>query len=41
MTEQLAGEAGYSLVEMVTVMAILGVVLGGVVMVFTAGIKAD
>lgn len=41
MTGQLGGEGGYSLVEMVTVMAILGVVLGGVVALFTAGIKAD
>jgi prepilin-type N-terminal cleavage/methylation domain-containing protein len=40
-TGQLGGEGGYSLVEMVTVMAILGVVLGGVVALFTAGIKAD
>jgi prepilin-type N-terminal cleavage/methylation domain-containing protein len=40
-TTQLGGEGGYSLVEMVTVMAILGVVLGGVVTLFTAGIKAD
>ena len=41
MTGQLGGEGGYSLVEMITVMAILGVVLGGVVTLFTAGIKAD
>ena len=41
MTGQLGGEGGYSLVEMITVMAILGVVLGGVVALFTAGIKAD
>jgi prepilin-type N-terminal cleavage/methylation domain-containing protein len=40
-TRQLGGEGGYSLVEMITVMAILGVVLGGVVALFTAGIKAD
>jgi prepilin-type N-terminal cleavage/methylation domain-containing protein len=40
-TGQLGGEGGYSLVEMLTVMAILGVVLGGVVALFTAGIKAD
>jgi prepilin-type N-terminal cleavage/methylation domain-containing protein len=38
---QLGGEGGYSLVEMITVMAILGVILGGVVTLFTAGIKAD
>jgi prepilin-type N-terminal cleavage/methylation domain-containing protein len=40
-TQHLGGEGGYSLVEMITVMAILGVVLGGVVTLFTAGIKAD
>jgi prepilin-type N-terminal cleavage/methylation domain-containing protein len=40
-TGQLGGEGGYSLIEMITVMAILGVVLGGVVALFTAGIKAD
>jgi prepilin-type N-terminal cleavage/methylation domain-containing protein len=34
-------ESGYSLVEMVTVMAILSVVLGGIVTLFTAGIKAE
>lgn len=34
-------DAGYSLVEMVTVMAILGVVLGGIVSLFAAGIKSD
>lgn len=41
MTHQLGGEGGYSLIEMITVMAILSVVLGGVVALFTAGIKAD
>ena len=41
MTSHLGGEGGYSLVEMLTVMAILGVVLGGVVALFTAGIRAD
>jgi prepilin-type N-terminal cleavage/methylation domain-containing protein len=40
-THQIGGEGGYSLIEMITVMAILGVVLGGVVALFTAGIKAD
>lgn len=35
------GEGGYSLVELVVVMAILGVVVGGIVTVFTAGINAD
>jgi prepilin-type N-terminal cleavage/methylation domain-containing protein len=34
-------EAGYSLIEMLTVMAILGIVLGGIVTLFTAGIRAD
>lgn len=34
-------EGGYSLVEMITVMAILGVVLGGIVTLFTAGIRSD
>ena len=41
MTQDLGGEAGFSLIELVTVMAILGIVLGGVVALFTAGIKAD
>jgi prepilin-type N-terminal cleavage/methylation domain-containing protein len=40
-TSQLGGEGGYSLVEMLVVLAILGVVLGGVVTLFTAGIKSD
>jgi prepilin-type N-terminal cleavage/methylation domain-containing protein len=40
-TNQLGGEGGYSLIEMLIVMAILGIVLGGVVTLFTAGIKAD
>jgi prepilin-type N-terminal cleavage/methylation domain-containing protein len=40
-TGQLGGEGGYSLVEMLVVLAILGVVLGGVVTLFTAGIKSD
>lgn len=34
-------ESGYSLIEMVMVMAILGIVLGGIVTLFTAGIRAD
>ena len=38
---QLAGEEGYSLIELVTVMAILGVVIGGIVALFAAGINAD
>ena len=41
MSGQLGGEGGYSLVEMITVMAILSVILGSVVALFTAGIKAD
>jgi prepilin-type N-terminal cleavage/methylation domain-containing protein len=40
-TNQLGGEGGYSLIEMLIVMVILGIVLGGVVTLFTAGIKAD
>jgi prepilin-type N-terminal cleavage/methylation domain-containing protein len=39
-TGQLGGEGGYSLVEMLTVMAILGVILGGVVTLFTSGIRS-
>jgi prepilin-type N-terminal cleavage/methylation domain-containing protein len=39
-TQQLGGEGGYSLVEMIVVMAILTVVLGGVVSLFTSGIHA-
>lgn len=34
-------EGGYSLIEMITVMAILGIVLGGIVTLFTAGIRSD
>jgi prepilin-type N-terminal cleavage/methylation domain-containing protein len=34
-------EAGYTLVELLTVMAILGVILGAIVTLFTAGINAD
>jgi prepilin-type N-terminal cleavage/methylation domain-containing protein len=37
----LDGENGYSLVEMITVIAILGVVVGGIVSLFAAGINAD
>jgi prepilin-type N-terminal cleavage/methylation domain-containing protein len=40
-TGQLGGEDGYSLVEMLIVMAILGVVLGGVVTLFTTGIRSE
>jgi prepilin-type N-terminal cleavage/methylation domain-containing protein len=35
------GEKGYSLVEMVTVMAIMSIVLGGLTQVFTSASKAD
>jgi prepilin-type N-terminal cleavage/methylation domain-containing protein len=34
-------EGGYTLVELLTVMAILGVILGAIVTLFTAGINAD
>lgn len=34
-------EGGYSMMEMLVVMVILGVVLGGIVTMFTAGINAD
>jgi prepilin-type N-terminal cleavage/methylation domain-containing protein len=37
----IAGEGGYSLIEMITVLAILTVVLGGVVTLFTSGIRAS
>jgi len=38
---RLRGEGGYSLVELITVMAIMGVVLGGLNQVFTSATKAD
>ncbi len=41
MTARLRREAGYSLVEMITVMAIMSVVLGGLTQVFTSASKAD
>ncbi|HEX4680740.1 MAG TPA: type II secretion system protein [Gaiellaceae bacterium] len=41
MTGGLGGEDGYSLIEMITVMAILGVVVGAIVTLFAAGINAD
>ena len=41
MTSAVRGRGGLFVIEMITVMAILGVVLGGVVDLFTAGIKAD
>lgn len=40
MTARLARERGYTLVEMIVVMAILSVVLGGVTTLFTSGIHA-
>jgi prepilin-type N-terminal cleavage/methylation domain-containing protein len=36
-----AGEAGYSLVEMITVMVILGIVLSGLTTMFHAGMTAE
>ena len=41
MTDRFRGEAGYSLVEMITVMAIMSVVLSGLTQVFTSASKAD
>ena len=38
---RLRGEAGYNLVETLTVMAIMGIVFGGVTSVFVAGSKAQ
>lgn len=38
---RLEGEGGYTLAEMVVVIAILGVVVGGIVMLFARGINAD
>jgi len=38
---RLGEEGGYSMMEMLVVMVILGVVLGGIVTMFTAGINAD
>lgn len=35
------GEGGYTLVELLVVMAILGVIVGGIVTLFVAGINAD
>lgn len=35
------GEAGYSLTEMITVMAILGLVLSGLTAMFHAGVRAE
>lgn len=37
----LEDEGGYSLVELITVMAILGLVIGAITSLFTAGINAD
>jgi prepilin-type N-terminal cleavage/methylation domain-containing protein len=38
---KLQGEAGYSLTEMITVMAILATVLVGITAMFTAGVRAE
>jgi prepilin-type N-terminal cleavage/methylation domain-containing protein len=38
---RLSGRAGYSLVEMITVMVILGIVLSGLTTMFHAGMKAE
>ncbi len=35
------GEGGYSMVEMLTVLAILGVIVGGISTIFVAGVNAD
>lgn len=41
MTHMIDSEGGYSLVELIIVMAILTIVLGAIVALFTAGINAD
>jgi prepilin-type N-terminal cleavage/methylation domain-containing protein len=38
---RLGGEAGYSLVEMLTVMVIMGIVFSGITSIFVAGSKAQ
>ena len=38
---RLSGEGGYSLVELLTVMAILGIVMGAITALMTAGINAE
>jgi prepilin-type N-terminal cleavage/methylation domain-containing protein len=38
---RLAGEAGYTLIELLTVLAILGIVLAGLTTMFHAGMKAE
>jgi prepilin-type N-terminal cleavage/methylation domain-containing protein len=38
---RLSGQAGYTLVEMITVMVILGIVLGGLTTMFHAGMTAE
>jgi prepilin-type N-terminal cleavage/methylation domain-containing protein len=38
---RLSGRAGYTLVEMITVMVILGIVLGGLTTMFHAGMTAE
>jgi prepilin-type N-terminal cleavage/methylation domain-containing protein len=40
-TLRLGGEAGYSIVEMITVMAIMSIVFAGITTVFVAGSKAQ
>ena len=37
----IGAEGGYSAVEMLTVMVILGVIMGGIISVFVAGVNAD
>ena len=39
--EKLEREAGYSLTELITVMAILGIVLVGITAMFSAGVRAE
>lgn len=41
MTRLIRGEAGYSIVEMLVVMAIMGIVMSGITTVFVAGSKAE
>ena len=40
-TRRLAGEQGYTLIELVTVMAILLIVMAGLTTVFTSGVNAE
>lgn len=41
MTPDVTGEGGYSLVELLIVMVVLGIVLAGITTLFSAGINAD